>query len=164
MEQIEKFFESLFLKTIPWQLPAKAKEVIVKIAPWLTLIILILSLPAVLAVFGLGAFFGGMMTYYGAHLGFRFYLGWIVLVVQFILMAMAISGLKNRTLKGWQFVYYASLVSAVYGIISAYSFGGMIWSLLGTAIGLYILFQVKSYYGKTTPPPPQPSGSAEKPV
>jgi hypothetical protein len=163
MAQLEKFFEDLFLKKIPWQLPVKAKEVIVKIAPWIVLIILIVSIPGILAVFGLSAFVGGMATYYGAHLGSRFYLGWIVLVVQFILMAMSFSGLKQRKLKGWRFAYYSSLVSAVYGVISAYNISGIIWSLISAGIGLYILFQVRSYYNGSAPAatPPVGSGSGQ---
>jgi len=146
MQQLETFFEDLFLKKIGYQLPASAKETLVKVAPWITLIILVLSIPAILAVFGLGSFVGSMGLAFGVTLGFRYYLGIAVLAVQAVLMAMSISGLIKREMKGWRLVYYSSLVSVVYGIISAYGVGSVIWSLLGSAIGLYILFQVKSYY------------------
>jgi hypothetical protein len=107
---------------------------------------LVLSIPAILAVFGMGSFVGSMGLAFGVSLGFRYYLGIAVLAVQIVLMAMSISGLMKREMKGWKFVYYSSLVSVVYGIVSAYGVGSVIWSLLGSAIGLYILFQVKSYY------------------
>src|SRR5512140_3435889 len=119
MEQLEKFFEDLFLKKISYQLPASAKETLVKIAPWITLIILVLSIPAILAVFGLSSFIGSMGLAYGVSLGFRYYLGIAVLAVQVILMALSISGLMKRELKGWKFVYYSSLVSVVYGVVNA---------------------------------------------
>lgn len=146
MQQLEAFFEDLFLKKIGYQLPATAKETLVKIAPWITIIILVLSIPAILAVFGMGSFVGSMGLAFGVSLGFRYYLGIAVLAVQVILMAMSISGLMKRELKGWRLVYYSSLVSVAYGIINAYGVGSLLWSLLASAIGLYMLFQVKSYY------------------
>jgi hypothetical protein len=146
MEPLEKFFEDLFLKKISYQLPGSVKETLVKIAPWITLVVLVLSVPAILAVFGLGSFVASMSAAYGVSLGFRYYLGVAILVVQVVLMAMSISGLMKREIKGWRFVYYSSLVSVAYGIVSAYGVGSLVWSLLGSAIGFYILFQVKSYY------------------
>lgn len=146
MEQLEKFFEDLFLKKVSYQLPVKSKEVIVKVAPWVTLIILVISLPALFAIFGLGSMVAGLAAYSGFVFGARYYLGLIVLLVQLVLMAMSISGLMKREMKGWKLVYYGDLISAVYALFSAYSLGSFIWSIICTAIGLYILFQVKSYY------------------
>lgn len=146
MEQLEKFFEDLFTKKIAWQIPAKGKEFIVQVAPWVVIIIAVLSIPAVLTIFGLGSIFGSLALSLGVSMGFRYYLGIAILVIQIILMFMAFSGLKDRKIKGWRYIFYSDLVSGVYGLVSAYNVGGAIWSLLGTAIGLYILFQVKSYY------------------
>jgi hypothetical protein len=141
MDQLEKFLEELFTKKISYALPIKAKETIVKIAPWITLIVIVLSLPAIFALLGIGSFALGI----GA-MSSRYYIGVIVLIIQVVLMIMAFPGLQKRQIKGWKMVYYSDLVSAVYALFSAYSFGDLIWSLLGTCIGLYLLFQVKSYY------------------
>jgi hypothetical protein len=146
MDQLEKFFDDLFLKKIGFQLPANAKEIIVKVAPWLTIIGIVVSLPAILALFGMGAFVAGMMSAYGINYGGRYYLGIAVLAAQLVLMAMAVPGLMKREMKGWRFIYYSALVSAAYGIVSTLSLGGIIWSLVSTLIGLYFIFQVKSYY------------------
>jgi hypothetical protein len=146
MDQLEKYFENLFLKKISWQLPTKAREVIVKIAPWVTLIVLIVSIPAVLVIFGIGSVATGLAAYSGVFWGGRYYLSLIVLIIELVLMAMSISGLIKRELRGWKLVYYGELVSVVYAIISAYSLGNLISSLIGAAIGLYVVFQIKSYY------------------
>jgi hypothetical protein len=146
MDQLDKFFEDLFLKKIGFQLPANVKEVIVKIAPWLTIIGVVVSLPAILGLFGMGSVVTSMAAVYGVNIGGRYYLGIAVLVVQLVLMAMAIPGLMKREIKGWRLIYYSALVSAVYGIVSTLNIGGIIWSLLGSAIGLYFIYQVKSYY------------------
>ncbi|MCX6793365.1 MAG: hypothetical protein NTY12_05110 [Candidatus Falkowbacteria bacterium] len=144
MEQLEKFFEDLFLKKITYQLPVKAKEVIVQIAPWVTLVILVISLPAILALFGFGSALSGMGMF--GRFGAMYYVSMIALFVQLIMMALSISPLLKREIKGWKLVYYSNLISFVYAILSDYNFGDIIWSLLSLAIGMYIIFQVKSYY------------------
>lgn len=141
MDQLEKFLEDLFTKKITYQLPPKAKETIVKIAPWVTLIVIVLSLPAVFAIFGLGSFMAGLGGFSS-----RYYLGLIILIIQVILMIMAFAPLQKRELKGWNYIYYSDLISIVYALFSSYTLGSFVWSLLGSAIGLYILFQVKSHY------------------
>lgn len=146
MEQLEKFFEDLFLKKVTYQLPVKAKEVIVQIAPWVTLIIVIISLPAVLGLFGVGSMMTGAGAYFGITLGTRYYLGLIVLLIQIIIMALSISPLLKRQAKGWKLVYYSELISFVYALVSSYALGSIIWALISLAIGMYIIFQVKSYY------------------
>jgi len=62
------------------------------------------------------------------------------------LMAMSISGLMNRKIQGWRYIYYSELLSIVYAVLFTYGIGSAIWSLIGVFIGLYIIFQVKSYY------------------
>jgi len=146
MDQLEKFFEDLFLKKITFPLPPGAKDVVVKIAPWLVIIGIILMLPAILALFGLGAFFPAMGAYLGFHFGARYYSGMIIVIVQTVLMAMSVSGLMNRKIQGWRYIYYSELLSIVYAVLFSYGIGSAIWSLIGVFIGLYIIFQVKSYY------------------
>jgi hypothetical protein len=146
MDQIEKFLEDFFTKKITYKLPENAKEVIVKIAPWVTIIVLVMALPAILAIFGLGSYFAGMAAIAGVGLGPWYYLGLIVLVAQVVLMAISVPGLLNKTKKGWQFIYYSNLVSAVHSVFFSYNLGGIIWALLGSAIGFYLIFQIKSYY------------------
>ncbi len=141
MDQLEKFLEDLFTKKITFALPIKAKELIVKIAPWVTLIVIVLSLPAIFTLFGLGSFVVGM----GA-ISSRYYIGLIVLVIQVIFMIMAFPGLQKRLIKGWKMMYYSNLISVVYALFSSYSFGDLVWTLLGSCIGFYLLFQIKSYY------------------
>ncbi len=146
MDQLEKYLEDLFTKKISYQLPVKVKETLVKITPWVTLIIIVLSLPAIFALFGLGSFVTTMGMYAGYGFSSRYYIGLIVLLVQVILMIMAFPGLQKHQLKGWRLIYYSDIISAVYALFSAYTIGNFIWQLLGTAIGLYFLFQIKSYY------------------
>lgn len=144
MEKLEKFFEEIFIQKAPWQLPVKAKEVIVQIAPWVTLIIVIISLPTLLGVFGFSSMFLG----WGLVMGYAkfYYISLFVLLIEVILMALAISPLIKRQINGWRLIYYTNLISFVYSLLRSGTTGDVLWAIISLAIGLYIIFQIKSYY------------------
>jgi hypothetical protein len=146
MEQLEKFFEDLFLKKITYQLPPKGKEFLVQIAPYLAIIGVIMMVPAILAILGMGSFFSAYSYGFGLRLGWYYYIGIIFIIIQTVLMAMSIQGLMKRKKQGWRFLYYSSLVSLVHSVAFAFNPMGVIWALIGSAIGLYLLFQIKSHY------------------
>lgn len=141
ISQLDTTLEEYLVKKAP-AIPANIREIIVKIAPWLTLIGVIMSIPAVLAVLGLGAmmapfaFLGGMST------GAVFSISIVFLVITIILEALAIPGLFSRSRKGWDMLFYATLVSAVSSIVT-FNIVGLI---IGTLISLYLLYQIKGYY------------------
>jgi hypothetical protein len=139
--KLEAQLEPIFAKQLP-SLPENVKEIIVKFAPYLAIIGVVFSLPAILAVLGLGAVavpfaaLGGVSAFTGLSLSIIF------LVISTIIMIMAIPGLFARSIKAWRLMFYSTLVSAVSSLV-AMNLGGLI---IGTAISFYFLFQVKSYY------------------
>lgn len=144
--QLEDMLELYLVKKAPFQLPASAKELIVKVMPWATLIIMILALPVVLLALGLGAFAGILTGVLGPFAAVSYAQGLtfsvVVLLVSVVLELIAIPGLFAKSVKGWRFVYWATLVSLVSSLMSFQIVSG----LVGALISLYILFQVKSYY------------------
>lgn len=142
LDKLDALLDEYLVKRAP-EIPTKWKETIVAVSPWATLIIMIIALPALFALFGIGAVVTpyGMMRE-GAGWGIGFILSLILLAVSLILEAMAIPGLFKRSAKAWQLVYYATLVSFVSSLFN----GNVIGNLIGTIIGLYILFQVREYY------------------
>ena len=78
------------------------KELLVKYGPWITLVLLVITLPPLLFVLGIGAVlvpFGGPA--YAA--GFTYLT--VLLVIQLGLMAAALPGLFARKMSGWQFLF-----------------------------------------------------------
>ena len=140
--QLEETLEVYLVDKAPFQLPENIKELIVKFAPWISLILLVITLPAILLAFGLGAlvapfaFLGGVQA--GVSFGFGMVFGAVVLVLE----ALAIPGLFGRKRSAWNLMFYASLLGAVQNVLS-FNLGGLV---IGTLISLYFLFQVKSYY------------------
>jgi len=144
MDQLNKTLGDLFKKAPA--LPKNIKEIIVQYASILNIIGIILTIPAIFGLFSLGAYFSAIrfpgMAYSG--FGFSTFIFFAFLVVGLILRIKAIPGLKDKKLDGWNMMYYAALVQAVYSLIK-YDFGGLI---VGTVISLYFLFQIKEYYKK----------------
>ena len=59
-----------------------------------------------------------------------------------VLLAVALPGLFARKMNGWNFLFYQIIVSFVAAIIV----GNIVGGIISAVIGLYVLFQIKSYY------------------
>jgi hypothetical protein len=138
-EQIEKTLQSYLYDKAP-HLPPKWQEVLVKFLPYLTLLFVVLSLPVLLAALGIGAFLTPFMMIGGGIGSYSLML--IVFGVSVVLEAMAIPGLFNKSAKGWKLLYYSTLVNALYNFLIF----NLIGFVIGGAISLYLLFQIKKYY------------------
>lgn len=149
VDSSEGFFDKIFVKQAPFQLPESLKEWIVKFGPWITLVILVLMAPALLVALGLGAVFGGMAFFGGFGTGAVYYLAMIASILNLVLMIIALPGLFKRKMSSWKLLYYSGLISLVAGVLENLinlSFGALIWGLVTSAISFYFLFQIKSKY------------------
>lgn len=145
MTQLNKTLELYLVKKAP-ALPKGIKETLVKLAPWLAIIGVVVSIPGILVLFGLSSMMSGL-PYSGYTMmgyGGGFSISVLFVIATMILEILAVPGLMKRKLAGWNFLYWAVWVSAVYSLLS-YQIVGMV---IGTLISLYLLFQVKSYYKK----------------
>lgn len=142
--QLENTLHEYFVKKAP-ALPENIKEIIVKIAPYLTIISLIVTIPALFILLGLGgvvttmAPLGGMR---GVQSTTAVWLSLLFLIPVVILEAMAIPGLFSRSQKAWKFLYWAQIISVISSLVQLQLFN----AILSAIIGFYILFQIKSHY------------------
>jgi hypothetical protein len=133
------FLDFYLVKNAPFQLPDAGREWIVKFGPWITLVLLILTLPLLAVALGFGTLlipFGGL----GYATGFGFLT--IALIAEVGLMIAALPGLFARKMSGWRLLFYSQLVGIVYSLLSGSIVGGLLFGL----ISLYILFQVRLLY------------------
>lgn len=144
LDQLESTLADYFGKKAP-QIPANIKEVFVKIAPYLAIISVVITVPSLFVIFGLG----GLATVVAPMGGYQsvtalpmMWLNIILLIPVIILELMAIPGLFGRKIAGWRYMYWAQLISIVSNLIQLNIVGAIISAL----IGFYILFQIKSYY------------------
>jgi hypothetical protein len=148
-KQMENFFDTYLHKKVPFNLPPNVKEWIVKFGPWITLVLMVLAIPAILLALGLTAVVTPYAMTYGTYgtYGAHYYnplltLSGIIALVALIMEAMALPGLFKRSLKGWHLVYYAVLVSAIGQLIS----GQIVSLIINVVVSMYFLFQIREYY------------------
>lgn len=146
MGQLEANLDEYLGKKAP-AIPKEWKEFIVKIAPYLAIIGVVIGIPGVLAIFGLSAFVVPLGTIGGVVSGQPFLgVGYIISVLFLagvvILEALSISPLFKRSKTGWNYMFYATLLGAIQNLIN-FNIGGLV---IGTLLSLYVLFQVKEFY------------------
>jgi hypothetical protein len=133
------FLEFYLVQKAPFQIPPEGKEWIVKYGPWITVILLIFFLPALLVVLGIGAAF---VPFAGVGYATGFGYAAVLLLVQIGLMLVALPGLFARKMTGWNMLFYSRIVSFVATLLM----GAIISALVGALIGFYILFQIRPLY------------------
>lgn len=139
LQELDKTFTDLFVKKAP-ALPDSAKKTLVAYAPWIALVFGLLGIPAVLAVFSLSA----VATPFAVLAGENITLMWVgaaIMAVSIVLELLAVSPLKAKKMAGWNFIYYSNLVNIAYSLVHISILG-----IVGDAIGLWILYQVKGQY------------------
>lgn len=141
LPQVEKPLEDLFLHIITFELPKEAKEWIVKYSPYIALILGVLLLPVILGVFGLASFVGVWGSAIGV-VGPWYWLTLGIAAVEIVLYFMAYGYLVKKDKYGWALLWYSSALSLVSGVVGGLNLG----TLLGAAVGFYVLYQIKYLY------------------
>jgi hypothetical protein len=175
LQALEKKLNQIFVKQAP-ALPPGSKKALVQYLPWINLVLGLWSLYTLYLVWhwahytnslinyanSLGAIYGGPTTL--NRLDFGIWLGLLVLAVEALLYLCAFPGTRDRKKSGWNLLFYALLVNATYGVVILFTsyggFGSLFASVISSAIGLYLLFQIRSSY--TTPSAAKATKTAKK--
>lgn len=142
LNQLEETLELYFGKKAP-AMPLGIKETLANIGPWILMIMLVLTVPGLLAAFGVGTILSPLSYFYGSiSTGFNFILSWIILVAIVVLEVKALPGLFKRQMSSWRLLFYASLLGSIQSLVSL----NILSFVVGSAISMYILFQIKPLY------------------
>ncbi len=140
---------------------ASGKESLAKAWPWLAVIFGVLQLWAAWVLWDLLRVADRVTTIFGTYINsgfsvysgkdkFFIYLSIISLVVDAVLLLVAYPKLVKRQKAGWDLIFIAALINAVYGVLNLFiygrGFGSLIASLAGSVVGFYLLFQVREKY------------------
>lgn len=142
-DNLSNKLEGFFVGSLP-ALPDNIKEFIVKVGPYITLVMMVMLLPVIVAGLGLGAIVTPLSFLGGVGTGFGFILSMVFAFGGLILNLMALPGLFKREKRSWKLIYYATLLSLVDDLIT-FRLGGLI---ISTLVSFYFLFQVKGKYTK----------------
>jgi hypothetical protein len=159
LENLEKSLDGVFGKNAP-KLPENGKNILVKWLPWITLVAGLLSLWAAYALWHLAHLasyadqlyqaFGINNTAYD-RMSTAIWIGLVILIFQGVVYLLAYPGLRDRKKMGWNLLFYAQLVYIAYGVVMLFSdirggVGSLFMSLIGSVIGLWLLFQIRGKY------------------
>jgi glucan phosphoethanolaminetransferase (alkaline phosphatase superfamily) len=151
-------------KDLP-NLPSNSKDALVKVWPWLALIFGVLQLvaawglykildnvlnPLVDYVNTLAVYTGQETVGYSSFDKAVIYLGIAILIIDGIILLMAYPHLVKRARRGWDLLFLGSLLNLLYAVVTIFidsrGFGSFVFSLIGSAIGFYLLFQIRDRY------------------
>ncbi len=161
LHKLEAQLEPLF-KDLP-ELPKNAKDTLVSIWPYLALFLAIIQLAAAFTVWGAVTSTNRILeaaNYLSASIGYGvvysqtdkilLYVGIGFLIVNAAIFLMAYKPLSEKSKKGWDLLFLASVVNVAYGVLQIFLVGyglpSFLMSLVGSAIGFYLLFQIKNNY------------------
>jgi hypothetical protein len=192
MKQLEAMLDEWLVKKAPFQLPENARKGLVTALPWLTLLGGLLMLWAAWGLYSLITYvnpFVGLANELNAAygLGYTSPVGfgpmvWVslgLLAVEAVLFFIAFPALQAHKKSGWNILFWVTLLNVVQNLMSLIgytsNFGAFLLSLLGSVVGLYLLFQVRSYYTGApaaaasvgtmkTPKETPPASPADKPA
>lgn len=164
--QLETKLNDLFGKSAP-QMPENGRKMLVEWAPWVALVVGILSLVLAFTLWNGARYVSSALDYansvcsvYGGYgcntvatesnLTLWVWLGIAVLLVEGVLYLLAFPGLRAQKKAGWNYLYWGALVNLVYAVVSLFTsydpLTHFIGALIGSAIGLWILFQIRGLY------------------
>ncbi len=144
-QEMIKPIEDVF-KSLP-HLPKGLNEFFVKIAPWLT------GLGGIFGILGgLSSLSGGgaaskfLSNFVGVSSTY-FLLSGLVSIVSGVLLLFAFNHLRNKKIEGWMLLFWSDVLAIVQSVLSiVYVGSGIVSSVIGLAIGFYILFEIKPFY------------------
>ncbi len=136
---LEKELEPIFSK-IPG-MPENIKDLLVQIAPWLAGLIVVLGGLSLLSLIGLGSAANTLgFNAYGS--AWNMWLSILAMGASAIICLLAFKPLQNKERKGWNYMYFTSLIGLAVNILSLNLFS----AIIGGFISFYLLFQLKNRY------------------
>ncbi len=144
MSALETWMVPLFAKAP--HLPESARQTLAKIAPWLALIFGILGLFGILSAGILSSMFAFSFVGMGM-VQISMVISLLAGLISSVLEIFAFKPLSARRKKGWNYLFYATVLMAVSALIGAIlGYSGALGNILGILIGFWLLFEVRRLY------------------
>jgi hypothetical protein len=161
LDNLEKTLDGVFVKSAP-ALPENGKKTLVTWVPWINLILGVLSLLAAWSLWNWAHVANSLVDYANSisqavgggnvvsnRLTATIWISIVVIAVTGVLYLLAFQPTQKMMKSGWNLMFYAMLLQVVYAVVemfSNYSSGSPVGTIIGTVIGLWFLFQIRSKY------------------
>ncbi len=141
---LELTLEPLFEKAP--HLPSNWKNVLVNVVPWISIIFGILGIIGFLGAGSLGILFAPFVVLNNGIRGVAVYITLVLGLITSILSVVAFKPLQAKQKCGWDYSFYAFIISCISSCISLIFLPGGLGGLIGAAIGAYLLFEIRGRY------------------
>lgn len=139
--QWEKTLDQYFVGKAP-ALPKGIKDALVKYGPYLVILSVIFGIQALIGLLNLNSMTSSLYRALGYSMGLSYYLGIAFSAAMLVLQGLSIKGLLARKKQGWNMLFYSTLVGGLQSLVNM----NLVGLVLGMGLGLYVLFQIRSYY------------------
>ncbi len=159
LDKLETTLDDMLDKKAPVKLPEDVRKAIAGALWWIALIGGVLQLWAAYQIWHWGhrasQVFDAVYRYTGQDydLGFFYYVSLLSLAAVGVMFLLATPALKNMKKKGWDWLFYATILEAVVAVARLFvdgSLGGGFGNFLMTGVVMvvsaYILFQVRGHF------------------
>jgi len=185
MRQLEEKLDELLVKKAPFQIPKEGREGIAKAMPWVALVGGIILLLLAWTLYNTLNYANRVIDVANSYLGGLYDVGYVapvawgplvwlslaLLVAVAVMFFMAYPGLTKMKKSAWDLLFWAALLNIAEAVLQAIGYtniGSLIASLLGSVVGLYVLFQIRPLYNgahvTVTPPPAAPTPTSTPPA
>lgn len=142
-------------------LPRLPKEVTSWIAHniwWIVAVLAILGALGVIGAIGVTFFAGALLTIAAGPIGavvggvamIVVLISFALTVISLVIAGLAIKPLKLMQKRGWELLFLLIVIEVASLVLSlVFNFAGALWGLIWAALGAYILFEIKSYFGSS---------------
>ncbi len=145
LAEFDRICTEYLVTKAPFAIPENWKDTIIKIMAVLNVVGIVLIIPGLLILLGLGTVLAPFMAL-GATASLSLnglgIIPVILSVVSLVLMIMSAPGLFKKQKKAWTLSYYNVLVGIVSNVVSL-NIGGLV---IGSLLGLYVLYQIRAKF------------------
>ena len=162
MSALDKLEEQLnvWLNTkAPFKLPADVRKALADAAWVIALAVGIVQIWGAWTLWHLGHYANQISAYatylagpsVAVHLGLFYWLSFVVTAAAALLLLSASPKLRQGLKSGWNLLYYAALLNALYALLRLFAgvdggLGGFLGAAIGAVIGAYFLFQIRDHF------------------
>lgn len=98
----------------------------------------------------LSTYYGGQTIGYSATDKLFIFIAIATLLLEAVVLLMAFKPLQQKLKRGWDLLFIALLINVIYAVVTIFidgrGAGSFILQMVGSAVGLYFLFQIRELY------------------
>lgn len=137
-----------FFEKLP-HLPAKFRQIIIKLLPYLALIAGVANILNALQDFARPQRLNHWLNFYTNINPLYYYLSALISLVMAVLFLQAYQLLSKKKAEGWLLIFWTTVLNLLQSLVAViFAWGGVFGTLFWSFIGFYLIYEVRATYFK----------------